>query len=132
MEVQKYITFTRNYKDVNYIYNSDSDSDCDSDKSLLFIEGLPDEIKLKIYKEYFEPKILYDKYLKELKQDGFLKLSFVIREILVKPLVISYLCKVCRGFQYSYKSHKIDKKKSHLLLNNLESFTVNILIFTFH
>ena len=47
---------------------------------------LPEDIKLKIYKEYFECIIYYDEYIKKIKDDRSIKLNGT----LLRPLILLY------------------------------------------
>ena len=101
------------------------------------IVSLPQEIKNKIYKDYLEPVILYDKYIFILYSEPSMVLNNIsLREylptILSKPISLRYILSKCEIIRRVYQSHKINKKKAFKLMNNGESFSTEILFFYFH
>ena len=101
------------------------------------ISALPEEIKRKIYKEYFEPTILYDKYIFILYSEPSTclqtaELKNFLPTILAKKDTLHYILFQCDVFRETYNNHKINKKKTFRLMSNGESFSAEILICLFH
>jgi hypothetical protein len=101
------------------------------------IDKLPKEIIEKIYKDYLESEIWYDKYICIIKDEISISLNNtlllpIIPIILSKPIVSKFIEKKCYGFNNSYKSHKIEKRKVFKLMNNGHSFTSTILFYLYH
>lgn len=101
------------------------------------ISLLPQEIKNKMYKEYFEPELFYDKYTFILYSEPSMELDqSMLRELLPhifsKKRVIKMLCKRCEIFRDVYNSHKLNKKKGFVKLKNGNSFALEILFYLYH
>jgi hypothetical protein len=102
-----------------------------------FIDKLPYDIRFKIFKEYFEPKICYNKYKSLLMHKKSITLDcslmkLYISIILSKKMVIEYICNKCPAFRSSYNIHKIDKTKRFINYKNGESFCCYILFYIHH
>jgi hypothetical protein len=101
------------------------------------ISLLPQEIKNKIYTEYFEPEIFYDKYIFVLYSEASQSLEYTqLRQLLPillsKKLVIKLLCSNCEIFRDVYTSHKLNKKKCFRKFKNGNSFALEILYCLYH
>jgi hypothetical protein len=96
---------------MNFLVKKETDIKLD-----YYINKLPDEIKRKIYKEYFESSIYYQLYLKIVNHELSKKLNGIILRsyipiILSKKDVLKYICNKCCVFQNSYNQHKIYNEK---------------------
>jgi len=101
------------------------------------ISLLPQEIKDKIYKEYFEPELFYDKYMFILYSEPSMaldqsQLRELLPNILSNKLVIKMLCNRCETFRDVYKSHKLKNKKGFSTFKNGNSFALEILFYLYH
>jgi hypothetical protein len=104
-------------------------------KHLIF--ALPDDLKMKIYKEYLEPEIYYSIYQNVITKIESKKLNIrflrpIIPIILSKPLVKQYLCKMCSTFRTTYSIHKTEKTKIFNQVNKGDSFALSILFNIYH
>lgn len=104
------------------------------------ISCLPKEIKNKIYKEYFEPELIYNKYTFVLHRElgkaldpslGLLMLRELLPNILSNKLVIKMLCNRCKIFRDVYNSHKLNNNKKFVKLKNGNSFALEILCYLY-
>jgi hypothetical protein len=101
------------------------------------INALPEELKMKIYKEYLEPEIYYSMYQDAIHRIESKKLNIkILRPILPillsKPHVSDYLCKQCKTFRVTYSIHKTEKTKIFNQLNKGDSFVLSILFYLYH
>ena len=101
------------------------------------IKRLPDNIKYKIYKEYFEPEVYYILYKRvvEKKLSQSLHIDFLLPLIpilLSKKTVIEYICSKCKYFKIVYDIHKIQNKNNYAKLLKGESFALSILMYLYH
>jgi len=102
-----------------------------------FIDKLPEDIVIKIYKEYLEPELYYLQYKNIIEShesqllNGFLLLPF-IPIILAKPISCKYISTKCSAFNYSFNKHKIKKEKLFRLMSNGKSFVATILFKIYH
>jgi hypothetical protein len=101
------------------------------------IGKLPQDLVIKIYKEYLEADVYYTIY-KNIIEDpisqrlnGKLLIPF-IPIILSKPVVCKYIREHCPNFCSSFKKHKIDNNKVFTLLKKGESFAATILFSRYH
>ena len=102
-----------------------------------FIDKLPEELVIKIYKDYLEPEIYYDMYLKIIRLPTSTSLNgaellHFIPIVLSKPHICIYISKKCYGFCSSYTQHKIDNRKVFNLMKKGESFAATILFSLYH
>ncbi len=98
---------------------------------------LPNEIKMKIYKEYLEPYIYYLLYNEALlsitsKQLNIRLIRPYIPIIISKPLVLRYICEKCQIFRQVYIRHKIENDKNFVKINKGDSFALSILFYAYH
>ena len=99
---------------------------------------LPDDVKRKIYNEYFLGQDLCNRYYNTVKSIECQRLEYrvllpVIIETLKHPCVIDELSRnTTTGYGYYYKEHYVKKEKSFKLLNTEESFTLCILMSLYH
>ena len=100
------------------------------------IGKLPQDLVIKIYKEYLEADVYYTIY-KNIIEDpisqrlnGKLLIPF-IPIILSKPVVCKYIREHCPNFCSSFKKHKIDNKVFTLMKKG-ESFAATILFSRYH
>jgi hypothetical protein len=97
-----------------------------------FIDKLPEDIVIKIYKDYLEPELYYLQYKNIIESheskmlNGDLLYAF-IPTILAKPIVCKYISTKCSAFNYSFNKHKIKKEKLFRLILNGKSFVTVIL-----
>jgi hypothetical protein len=101
------------------------------------INALPNELKMKIYKEYLEPEIYYFMYQDAIKSIESTKLNMVnlrpiIPILLSKPLVRQFICKKCNTFRSVFNKHKIEKDKLFTKLIKGDSFALSILFSIYH
>ena len=101
------------------------------------IRKLPEELKKYIYEEYIETQLFYDKFKEALDSKESQRLNIenihpFIPLILAKPKYIQYLLLKLSCFEIIYKDHKINNKKTFLLVNNGESFAQCILMYLYH
>ena len=101
------------------------------------IDKLPQELVIKIYKDYLEADVYYIIY-KNIIEDpisqslkGELLIPF-IPIVLSKPIVCKYITEKCRGFNSSFKQHKIDNRKVFTLMLKGNSFAYTILFSLYH
>jgi hypothetical protein len=102
-----------------------------------YINELPFELRLKIYKEYLEPDVYYSTYMKILNSNESIRLNPIflrplIPIILSKKDVLNYLYNKCPAFRNSYQLHKIERYKGFRYMTKGDSFTANILLYTYH
>ena len=101
------------------------------------IKRLPDNIKYKIYKEYFEPEVYFILYKRvvEKKISQSLHTDFLLPLIpilLSKKTVIEYICSKCKYFKIVYNIHKIKNNTNFVKLSKGESFALSILLYLYH
>jgi len=104
------------------------------------IKALPDDIKTKIYKEYFEPKIVryrltYILHRCNTSIVGYSnQLLFVkmIKNVLNNEEICKYLVKTCDGFGRIYEMYLNDSMGFKLITDKYEKFAVSWLYHTFH
>jgi hypothetical protein len=101
------------------------------------INAIPDDIKMKIYKEYLEPEIYYNLYENAIKTISSKTLNIIVLRphipiLLSKPLVTKYICKKCNTFRTVYSTHKIENKKNFKKNNKGDSFALSILFNFYH
>lgn len=101
------------------------------------IDKLPNEIANLIYKCYLEPELYYLQYRIIIESPESTSLNGIkivpfIPIILGKPLVCKYILSRCPQFNYSYKEHKINKKKVFQLMKKGQSFGATILFSLYH
>ena len=77
------------------------------EKTIRIIERLPEDIKKQIYRDYFEPKLLYDELIqivrsKESQNLCHFTLSSVLPKILSNEILVKYLLKQEREFNVVY------------------------------
>lgn len=106
-------------------------------KIIDYIEKLPQDIKLYIYKNYIEPNLLLEEYKNAIKNIKSVRLDIiVIRSILPvlykNEIVINYLRNECKIFNIVHREHKIENKKNFKLLNNGDSFCLSLLYYLYH
>jgi hypothetical protein len=101
------------------------------------IGKLPQDLVIKIYKEYLEADVYYTIY-KNIIEDpisqrlnGKLLIPF-IPIILSKPVVCKYIREHCPNFCSSFKKHKIENHKKFVLMKKGESFAATILFSRYH
>ena len=101
------------------------------------INLLPNELKMKIYKEYLEPEIYYSIYQDAIKNIESKKLKIcvlrpIIPMLLSKPIAVQYICKKCYYFRTVYDKHKTKNEKYFENLRNGDSFALSILMHIYH
>ena len=107
-------------------------------KSLEYnINKLPEELKKYIYQEYIEIQLFYDNFKEALDSQESQMLNIVkihpfIPLILAKPKYIKYFLLKLYCFNTIYNDHKIQKKKTFILMNNGKSFAQCILMYLYH
>ena len=95
------------------------------------IMALPDDIKYKIYREYFEP-VIKEKQILYLSircntagNYKFQKLLIkIIKNTLNNEYICSYLCKTCESFNYTYNKYLKNRLEYTLITDEYEKFTV--------
>ena len=101
------------------------------------IDRLPEDLVIKIYKDYLEPEVYYKLYIDIIQHpfslglDGKLLLPF-IPILLAKPIVCKYISTKCVAFCRSFQEHKVNKKKVFRLMHNGQSFASTILFYLYH
>jgi hypothetical protein len=122
--------------------NEDEDEDEKKDSELdtikkNIIDRLPEDLVIKIYKDYLEPEVYYKLYIDIIQHpfslglDGKLLLPF-IPILLAKPIVCKYISTKCVAFCRSFQEHKVNKKKVFRLMHNGQSFASTILFYLYH
>jgi len=101
-----------------------------------FVEKLPLDIKLYIYKNYIEPELYLYEYKKAIEYIESVKLDIIkIRPLLPllfkNEFIIRNLRTKCGEFDHAYIKHKISKEKMFRLLNN-GSFSLCLLCLLYH
>jgi hypothetical protein len=116
--------------------NEKKDSELDTIKKNI-IDRLPEDLVIKIYKDYLEPEVYYKLYIDIIENpfslglDGKLLLPF-IPILLAKPIVCKYISTKCVAFCRSFQQHKVNKKKVFRLMHNGQSFASTILFNLYH
>jgi len=116
--------------------NEKKDSELDTIKKNI-IDRLPEDLVIKIYKDYLEPEVYYKLYIDIIENpfslglDGKLLLPF-IPILLAKPIVCKYISTKCVAFCRSFQQHKVNKKKVFRLMHNGQSFASTILFYLYH
>jgi len=101
------------------------------------IGKLPQDLVIKIYKEYLEADVYYTIYKNIMNNpisqrlNGELLIPF-IPIILSKPVVCKYIREHCPNFCSSFIIHKIDNNKVFTLMKKGESFAATILFSRYH
>jgi len=90
------------------------------------IDKLPQEIKNKIYKEYFEAKLLYDELKKMINADTSqvlynVNIARVLPKVLSNDLVVRYLLEREKEFKLVYTNEIINKKSENIDYYNFAS-----------
>jgi len=120
--------------------NEDEDEKKDSELDTIkknIIDRLPEDLVIKIYKDYLEPEVYYKLYIDIIQHpfslglDGKLLLPF-IPILLAKPIVCKYISTKCVAFCISFQQHKVNKKKIFRLMHNGQSFASTILFNLYH
>ena len=120
--------------------NEDEDEKKDSELDTIkknIIDRLPEDLVIKIYKDYLEPEVYYKLYIDIIQNpfslglDGKLLLPF-IPILLAKPIVCKYISTKCVAFCRSFQQHKVNKKKVFRLMHNGQSFASTILFYLYH
>lgn len=101
------------------------------------INSLPNELKIKIYKEYLEPIVYYSLYNEALlsKTSKLLNIANILPYIPIinsKPLVLRHVYNKCQIFRKVYNTHKIENKKNFIKMSKGESFALSILFYAYH
>lgn len=101
------------------------------------INSLPNELKIKIYKEYLEPIVYYSLYNEALlsKTSKLLNIANILPYIPIinsKPLVLRHVNNNCQIFRKVYNRHKIENKKNFIKMSKGESFALSILFYAYH
>ena len=112
------------------------DSIEDNEKLYYYIEKLPPDIKILIYKEYFEPKIYNEFYLEMINHELSKKLNGsmlrpIIPIIISKKNVLEYICKKCVIFRNAFIKHK-NNNKTFKLMTKGDSLTMHLLFSLYH
>lgn len=81
---------------------------------ITIIERLPQDIKTKIYKEYFEAKIIYDELKKMIKSNVSqvlynVNIALILPKVLSNDLVVRYLLEREKEFKAVYTNEIINK-----------------------
>lgn len=105
------------------------------------IYEIPDDIKRKIYEEYFEPKLkaekLCDELLKNLNTSNSQNLNTkdilpLIKKILENKLAISYLNEIDSTFSMLYQHIILEKKRNFVLLLPENDMALSWLYMLYH
>ena len=105
------------------------------------IEHLPEDIKIKIYKEYFYPKIvaedLCNKILREVDTFNCVKLQTeylvpILKDVLKNKLCIEILLKKNSVFQHLYHYIIISKKKNFIHMDAINDFALSWCMMLYH
>jgi hypothetical protein len=106
-----------------------------------YIYEIPDDIKRKIYEEYFEPTIqaeeLCNQLLEKLTTENSYQLSTkdilpFIEKILQNKIAISHLRKINSTFSILYKQIIIEKKRNFILLLPSNDIAMSWLCYLYH
>jgi hypothetical protein len=101
------------------------------------IDKLPQELVIRIYKDYLEGDVYYTIYKNIIKDpisqrlNGELLIPF-IPIVLSKPIVCKYIREMSPQFCSSFKHHKIDNIKVFTLMLKGQSFAATILFSLYH
>ena len=101
------------------------------------IDRLPQDLVIKIYKEYLEPEVYYTLYKNIIESresialNGTELVEFLPR-LLAKPVACKYISEKCFAFNNSFQGHKIKNKKSFKLMRKGQSFAATILFNLYH
>ena len=90
------------------------------------IERLPQDIKTKIYKEYFEAKIIYDELKRLIRSDTSrvlynVNIAQVLPKVLSNDLVVRYLLEREKEFKAVYTNEIINKPNDNIDYYNFAS-----------
>lgn len=102
------------------------------------IRNLPDSLREKIYKEYFEPQVYFLEYKRAIESPPSQRLDIVsvfrLLPIILakKKKVISYISSKCNAFKMAYRDHKTQNKKGFIRMTKGESFALSILMYLYH
>ena len=104
------------------------------------IQDLPDDIKTKIYKEYFEPKIKGRRltvmlYKCNMSSSGYkTQVLFIkiIKEALNNEELCKYLVKTNKGFGHIYNMYLNNTIEFPLITDIYQKFAVAWILYTFH
>jgi hypothetical protein len=126
-----YISKCEELTEIPKILNSNSDIDS-------IICRLPQELKNKIYREYFEPEYyfeIYNRIIVECVFDSYTGMENIRRllpSILVKPITITYISLKSEAFDDCYKKHKLLNKKLFKHKKMGISFATSIILYIYH
>ena len=106
-------------------------------KLIILIKKLPEELKIKIYKEYFEVEYYNKIILQALDTNNSISLQIndirpLIPIILSKKNLITYLNINNSIFKELYNSHKFNNKKNFVLCKKGDSFALSWLFYLYH
>ncbi len=103
------------------------------------IKKIPEDIKKKIFNEYFKHDLEYEKLDNILKNINSMKLNnkelidyFEEKKILEDSSFIKYLQIKNTIFKNIYNDHYINNKKSFILMNKIESMCQCWLMYLYH
>jgi len=101
------------------------------------IDRLPEDLVIKIYKDYLEAEVYYMMYKNIIESpiskslNGKLLIQF-LPSIFSNPIVCKNIREKCHLFYSSFKKHKIDNNKEYLLIKKGQSFAATILFSLYH
>jgi hypothetical protein len=101
------------------------------------IDKLPEDLVIKIYKEHFEPDILFIMYKNIIESPESVrlndaKLSKFLPIIFAKPIACKYIGERCYAFNNSFHDHKIKNTKNFVNMKKGQSFALTILFYLYH
>lgn len=104
------------------------------------IESLPNDIKTKIYNEYFEPKIKRIQLTIMLYRCNSSNSGLVSQLLFIKLLknalnneeLCKYLVKTCKGFGRIYDLYLNNELEFPLITDKYQKFAISWILFTFH